>query len=200
MKIIRNSILLSIIIFFVFSSCSILDQAGEIKAFTRCEFRLVDVQDIILAGIDVQEIYSISDLSFTEASKLSMAAMQGELPLDFTLNLEVRNPNEQNASLSGLYWILLIDDIQITDGRVGEKVSVPPNGGVATMPVDIQVDLFEALSGESADAIINFGLNMAGNGGYPSRVKLKIKPTIHIAMTKMNYPGYFTIEEEFVSQ
>lgn len=191
-------IVLSVVL--TFSSCAILDQGKEMQTFSKCEFRLKNIDNLMLAGIDVQEVSSISDLGFTDAGKLSMAALQGDLPLGFTLYVEARNPNEQKASLSGLYWILFIDDIEITDGRVGDRISVPPNGGISTIPVDMQFDLFEVLTGKSADAIMNFGLNLAGAGGYPTRVKLKIKPTITVGMTKVKYPGYFTIEQEFVSQ
>lgn len=183
----------------ILSACSILDQAGEMKTFAKCKFRLRDVQEVHLAGVDVQNVKSMSDLSFTEAGKISMAALSGKMPLDFTLNVEVQNPNSQNASMNQMYWELYIDDIDITKGQITQKVSISP-GGTAVMPVGIHVDLFKALSGESANAVTNFGLNLAGSGGKPSRIKLKIKPTIYIGMNQIKYPGFFTIEEEFVSQ
>ena len=185
---------------FLFLSCSILDQTSEMKTFTKCLFRFVDVQDVVLAGVDVQEVQSFSDLSFTEATNLSMSALSGKLPLGFTVNIEVKNPNPEKASMTDLYWILFIDDIEITEGKVGTKVTVPPNGGTAVMPVDVQVDLFKILTGESADAVMNFGMNLAGTGNEPSRVKLKIKPYVNIGMTRVKYPAFFTIEEEFVSE
>ena len=183
---------------FLFSSCSILDQAGEMKTFTKCQFRLRDVQGVRLAGVDVQNVQSMNDLSFTETGQISMAALSGKLPLDFTLNVEVQNPNNQNASMNQMYWELYIDDIDITKGKVSQRVSIPP-GGTAIMPVGVQVDLFEVLSGESANAVMNFGMNLSGSGGAPSRIKLKIKPTIYIGTTQLKYPGFFTIEEDFVS-
>ena len=200
MKPIVKHIITIILVISLFSSCSILDQTSEMKAFTKCLFRVVDVQDAVLAGIDIQEVQSFSDLNFTETSKLSMTALSGKLPLGFTVNVEVQNPNPENASMNELYWILLVDDVEITEGRVGKKLSIPADGGTAIMPIDVQVDLFEVLSGESADAIMNFGMNLNGSGGTPSRVKLKVKPTIYVAMKKVKYPGYFIIEEEFVSE
>ena len=197
-RIIRR-ISFTLIISFLFSSCSILDQSKEMKTFTKCMFRLVDVQDVVLAGVDVQDVQSFSDLSFTEASALSMSALTGKLPLGLTVNIEIKNPNPEQASMTDMYWILLVDDIEITEGKVGQKVVVPP-GGSTIMPVDVQVDLFKIMTGESADAVMNFGLNLAGSGNAPSRVKLKIKPYINIAMTRIKYPGFFTIEEEFVSE
>lgn len=162
-------------------------------------FRLVDVQDVILAGVDVTHVDQFTDLSFSEGSKLSMAALSGKLPLGFTVNVEVKNSNPEQASMNELFWTLYIDDVEITQGRLGNRVKVPPNG-TAIMPIDVHVDIYEILSGESADAVLNFGMNLAGTGGVPSRIKLKAKPTIHIGMTKIKYPGYFTIEEEFVSE
>lgn len=200
MKQIKKIILLISGLLFVFSSCAILDQTKEIKAFTRCSFRLVDVSDAVLAGVDIQDVNSFSDLSFSEAGKISMKALSGELPLEFTVNIEVENPNPEKASINALYWILYIDDMEVTKGKLTEKLNIPPDGGRAMMPVPVQIDLWEVFTGESSEAVMNFAMNLTGSGGYTSRVKLKIKPSIFIAMKKINYPGFFTIEEEFVSE
>ncbi len=129
-----------------------------------------------------------------------MTALSGKLPLGFTVNVEVQNPNPQKATMNELYWILFIDEKEITQGKVGDRLTVPPDGGRAIMPVDVHIDLFEVLTGESADAVVNFGMNLSGSGGTPSRIKLKVKPTIYVGMKRIKYPGYFIIEEEFVSE
>ena len=170
------------------------------KTFARCEFRLKNIQDVTLAGVDITNVDQLSDLSFPEASNITMTAMQGKLPLFFQLNVEVRNPNDQKASMNRFLWDLFIDNNLITSGKVTKDVSVEPNGGISVMPIEVGVDLFEVLSGESADAIINFAMNLAGNGGSPTRIKLRAKPTIYVAMTQVDYPGWITIEQEFVSE
>ncbi|HSG68342.1 MAG TPA: LEA type 2 family protein [Bacteroidales bacterium] len=197
-KSILKSLIPAFILIFFLPSCAVLDQTSEMKTFTRCMFRLSDIQDVLLAGVDVQDVQGMNDLSFSEASKLSMAALSGKMPLGFTLNVEVMNPNEKQASMNELFWELFIDDIEITQGKVSKKISIPP-GGTAIMPVGIQVDLFKVLTGESANAVMNFGMNLTGSGGQPSRVKLKIKPSVYIGMTQIKYPGFFTIEEEFTT-
>lgn len=181
-------------------SCSVLEQANEMKNFARCEFRLKNVQDVTLAGVDVTNVDQFSDLSFAEAGSISLTAMKGKLPLYFVLNVEVRNPNAEKASMNRFLWDLFIDDVMITSGKVIQDVKVPPGGGIAVMPIQVGIDLFEILSGESADAIINFGLNLSGSGGAPTRIKLRAKPTIYINNTEVKYPGFITIEEEFVSE
>jgi len=181
-------------------SCKMLEQANEMKNFAKCEFRLKNIANVTLAGVDITNVDQFSDLSFAEAGNISMTAMKGKLPLYFVLNVEVRNPNEEKASMNRFLWDLIIDDILITSGKVIEDVKVPPGGGIAVLPVEIGVDLFEVLSGESADAVINFAMNLTGSGGSPSRVKLRAKPTIYVGMTQVKYPGFITIEEEFVSE
>lgn len=200
MKLIFRIAAIGITFIFLLSSCSILDQTSEMKTFTECTFRLLDVENAVLAGVDIQDVQSFSDLSFTEASNLSMTALSGKLPLGFTVNVEVQNPNPQKATMNELYWVLFIDDKEITEGKVGDRLNVPPDGGTAIMPVDVHIDLFEVLTGESADAVMNFGMNLSGTGGTPSRIKLKVKPTIYVGMTRIKYPGFFIIEEEFVSE
>ena len=170
------------------------------KNFARCEFRLKNMEDISLAGVDVTDVDQLSDLSFAEATSISMTAMKGKLPLYFVLNVEVRNPNDNVASMNRFLWDLFIDDQLITSGKVTRDISVQPNGGIAVMPIEVAVDLFEVLSGESADALVNFAMNLAGNGGAPSRVMLRAKPTIYVAMTQVDYPGWIRIRQEFVSE
>jgi hypothetical protein len=194
-----SRILFLFILITAVSSCSVLKQANEMKTFAKCEFRLKNIENVILAGVDVTNVDQLSDLSFPEASNITMTAMQGKLPFTFQLNVEVRNPNDQKASMNRFLWDLFIDDQLITSGKVTKDVRVEPNGGISVMPIDIGVDLFEVLSGESADAVINFAMNLAGSGGSPTRLKLRAKPTIYVAMTQVDYPGWITIEQDFTS-
>lgn len=183
------------------SSCKVLDQANEMRTFAKCDFRLKEVSKVSLAGVDVTGVDQFSDLNFSQASNISMNAMKGELPLFMVLDIEVRNPNDQKASMNRFLWELYVDDQLITNGKVTKDLKVPPDGGTAVLPVDISMDLFEVLTGESADAIINFGMNLSGNGtGVPSRIKLRAKPTIYVAMTLVDYPGWITVEQEFGSE
>jgi hypothetical protein len=44
---------------------------------------------------------------------------------------------------------------------------------------------------------MNFGLNLAGSGNRPSRMTLKVKPTIMVGTTPISYPGYLSVTNEF---
>ncbi len=150
-----------------------------------------------LAGVNVQNVQSFSDLDFAETTQITTSLMSGKLPLTFTLNIEIQNPNQEEALMNELEWILFIDDAEITNGTIDKKIEISP-GGINVLPVGLNLDLLELLSGESSQSMMNFGLNLSGNGGTPSRMKLKIKPSIYISGKRISYPGYISIEDEFV--
>lgn len=179
------------------SSCGITDQTRGMKNFAKCGFRIRDVQDMNLAGVNVQNVQSFSDLDFAETTQITTSLMSGKLPLTFTLNIEIQNPNQEEALMNELEWILFIDDAEITNGTIDKKIEISP-GGINVLAVGLDLDLLELLSGESSHSMMNFGLNLSGNGGKPSRMKLKIKPSIYVSGKRISYPGYISIEDEFV--
>jgi hypothetical protein len=164
---------------------------------TKCDFRLESVKNLNLAGINVQGIKKVSDLNLLDAGKLATAVASNQFPLDFTLNIEAKNPNTAAAGISQIDWILLIDDIEMTKGLLDKQVSIPANNGVALIPLQLHFDLKKALSGKSADAILNFGLNLAGSGNKPTRFTLRMKPTINVNGFPITYPGYLDVKTEF---
>jgi len=193
-------IVLSIAVLFVtFESCDVLQQATELHTFSKCEFRLNTIDNIKLAGVDVQNIKDFSDINFIDAAKISQALLTGNLPLSFRLNVEAKNPNQKTAALNKLEWILFIDDIEMTSGTTNERIEIPANNGQSILPLYMSFDLFDILKGETADAIMNFGLNLSGNGNRPTRIMVKARPTIIVGGTVLNYPGYITVTNEYKS-
>ena len=95
---------------FMLSSCSFLK---EIATLGKCEFRVTTLENPTLAGIDVSDISSLGDFGFADMGILTASIMKGILPLDFTLNIEARNPNPATAAMNRLEYIALIDDVQI---------------------------------------------------------------------------------------
>ncbi|MEI6694875.1 MAG: LEA type 2 family protein [Bacteroidota bacterium] len=188
-------ILLSLVV--ILSSCDVLKEASSLYNFTKCDFRLNNVENVRLAGVNVQKAQKLSDLSLFDAAKLTAAVATHHFPLDVTLNIEVKNPNTQKATMNGMEWILLIDDIEMTRGKLDQRIEVMPNNQSTIMPLTLSVDLDKVLTGKSADAIINFGLNLSGNGNKPTRIALRAKPSILIGSITVPYPDYITIRTEF---
>lgn len=189
----------SIFILLFFTSCDVMQQVSQINNLAKCEFRLESVQQLNLAGINVQNVKKVSDLNMFDAAKIASAISSQQFPLDFTLNVEAKNPNSSAAGMTRIDWILLIDDIEMTRGILDQQVTIPANNGIAVIPMQMHVDLQKALSGKSADAVINFGMNLAGTGNKPTRFTLQMKPTIKVGSYPITYPGYLNIKTEFGS-
>jgi hypothetical protein len=160
---------------------------------------LDEINNITLAGINVQNMQNYEQLGFLDVAKLTTAIASNNLPLSFTVDVQGKNPNQGTAAMNRFDWILFVDDIEMTRGVINDRVEIPANGGVATLPLSISVNLMELLTGESGDALLNFGFNMAGAGNKPTRILVKAKPTVYIGGTPIEYPGYINIRTEFTS-
>lgn len=197
-KISRLSIVILIIIFaaIAVNSCNFLK---EISALGKCEFRVTTLDDPEIAGVDVSQIRSFTDLSFVDMGIISASFLKGDLPLSFTLNVEVRNPNPATAALNGLEYLAFIDDVEVASGQLDRRVEIPANGGVTSIPLRLNTDLIDIMKKDSRQSLVNFGLNLADAGNRPTRVSIKVKPTILVGGMEINYPGYFTVKHDFTS-
>ena len=190
----------AILITISLGSCEVLQQVQQVGNLAKCEFKLESVQQLTLAGINVQQVSKISDLSLFDAGRIITAVKTQQFPLDFTLNIAARNPNSSAAGMTRIDWILLIDDLEMTRGTLDQQVTIPANNGIATIPMKMHFDLKQALSGKNTDAIINFGLNLAGAGNTPTRFTLQMKPTISVNGFPITYPGYLNVKTEFTGK
>jgi LEA14-like dessication related protein len=197
-KISRLSIFIPSILLVALSgnSCNFLK---EISTLGKCEFRVTTLEDPEIAGVDVSQVNSFTDLSFVDMGIISASFLKGDLPLSFTLNVEARNPNPATAALNGLEYLAFIDDVEVARGELDRRVEIPASGGVATIPLKLSTDLIDILKKDSRQALVNFGLNLADAGKRPTRVSIKVKPTILVGAMEINYPGYFTVKHDFTS-
>lgn len=185
-----------VVVFLMNPSCTILDQVDEMNQFSRCEFKIKDVQQLNIAGVDMEGKHSFSDFSFIEMSRLTTALAGDKLPADFTVKLKARNPNSTKASMNKLDWKLLLDNRYMTEGTIDKYIEIPPDDGEADVPVKVSVDLKEILSGESGKALMNLVANITGQGSNSSNVSMKLSPSIRVGNRMLQYPGYITIEHQ----
>jgi len=184
------SILLSVL------SCTYLKELTTLK---DCEFRMGTLENPVLAGVDISGIFNLKDFSIEQTGKITKSILLGTLPLSFILNVEVKNPNQKNASLNRLEYLAFIDTVKIASGAMEEHVVIPSGGGIATIPVKVETDILDLVKKESVNTLLNYALNLADDGNRPVRVNIKIKPWIQIGSTDREYPGYITVKQDFAS-
>ena len=187
---------LMLLVFIGTTSCEVLQQAAELTTFTKCKFRLHTINDLRIAGIDIQEKKSISDLNFFDAARLTAALTSNELPLDFVLNVQVKNPNQKQAAMNRFIWQLFIDETQVTEGVVTQRIEIAPNE-TGNLPLLLSVNLKEVFTKESGNSLLNMVFNLVGSANEPTNISLRAKPTILVANREVVYPGFITINNEF---
>ena len=187
-----KNVFVCFIILLAVTSCDVVKQVKEASNFISCSFKLNDIQDVRLAGVSVQNKRGAADLNIGDAAQLAFALTGKSFPLTFNLNVQAINTNGSVAALNRLDWILIIDDIEMVSGTNEEAINIPANG-TAVFPLSMNIDLKKVLNGKSGQSLLNFGLNLAGSNGEPTRIKLKAKPSIMIGNHLVAYPGYVTI-------
>jgi len=170
----------------------------------RLQFKLDNVNNFQLAGVNLSNKTSISDFSISDALALKRAFSNRSLPAQFIINVAAKNPNDgtsgtrqSDATLSGLDWRLFIDGKETVAGGLASAVSVPGNGQTTTVPLSVNVNLYEFFANEGYDRLLNLALALSGAGGT-SRISLDARPTVNTAIGPIQYPGRITIvDKEF---
>jgi len=177
-----------------FFSCDVAKQLAGTYALTQCKYDFNSITGLSLAGINLQNVNSISSLNPLAAANLlaAFASPNGSLPLNFTLNLDVSNSGTQTAILNNTNYILEIDGIEMTQGLVNQQLRIE-SGSKSGLPIAMAFDLKKVLSGQSLDAIKNLAFNFAGIGNSASNVKVKLKPSFIVNGSVVSLPDYIPV-------
>ena len=175
-----------------FSSCDVLEQMSQVQQLSQCKFDINGVDQVHLAGIELQPNMSRKDLDAAQIMQLTAALFQNKLPLDFDVMLKIDNPNNKPAAMTRMDYQLFIDGKQLLTGQMMESVSIAA-GGQKIVAMPVQLDLLQALNGETKDAIVNLGFKLTGDASQPSEIMLKVKPYIKVGNSQLAYPGFLNI-------
>ncbi|TNE35137.1 hypothetical protein EP342_02080 [bacterium] len=204
----KNRIYFTAIIFvvatFFFTSCKTLNQIKDsVINLQRLEFKLDNVNNFRLAGVDLSKIKSVSDLSVMDGIKLTKAFAEKKLPAQFVLNVAANNPNDGTggskqsaATLTSLDWKLYIDNKETIAGNINKEIVIPGTGQSETIPLVMNIDLYQFFGNKGYEDIINLALAIGGQGGSASRLKLDALPTVKTPIGNINYPNRITIVDK----
>jgi hypothetical protein len=176
------------------SSCDVAQQIAGTYNMTQCKYEYKSISGLTLAGVNLQDVSSLSSLNPLSAAGLvgAFVSPEGNLPLNFTLNLDVTNPGLQPALLNGMAYILEIDGIEMTQGNLTQRIQIA-SGAKSVLPVQMSFDLKKVLSGKSMDSIKNLAFNFAGIGGGASNVTIRLKPSFVVGTQIVNLPNYIPV-------
>jgi hypothetical protein len=170
--------------------CATLQQ---IAALSRVAFGLGNILNGRLAGVPLSRFANYRELTVTDVGRITLAYARSDVPLEFDLNVEARNPaeNRTTATMARLAWTLLLDNTATISGSLDSSVTLPA-GQTVNIPLRMRVNLREFFDGP-AESLFNLGAGVAGLRADPTRVTLRAIPTIDTPIGPMTYPSPITI-------
>ena len=175
------------------TSCNAAKELQSAYNLKNCNYKYNSITNLKVSNMDMS-----SGLSAINAAKV-LAILNGSassIPLDFTLNLDVCNPNQSAAAFQGLQYIINIDDVDFTTGYITQPFSIN-SGETKQLPVTIGVDLVKLISDNSKTAIMNIAKNFVGVGSDKSNVTVQLKPTFNVGGSMITSPVYIPVSFTF---
>ncbi len=189
-----KNILMIVLVALGLVSCDVLNQVAQMANFANCTFNFNSVNQIQMLGIDLSKGMTKDNLNITQAISLAEALRNRRLPVNFSLNLDVNNPNPIAASMSKMDYIVSLNGKEVVSTTMSQNINVPANAS-NTISIPISTDLFQLFSGESADAIVNLAFKLAGASSNPVNVGIKVKPYINVGGRELAYPDYISMNK-----
>lgn len=126
-------------------------------------------------------------------AQLSSGGSVSSLPLQFTLNLNVENPNASAAAFQAMEYKVSIDSLDFTEGKLMEPFSVNA-GQTKTLSVGIGTDVGRLFSGESRGAMMRILQNLVGwESKTQSTVTVQLRPTFNVGGVLITSPLYIPV-------
>lgn len=185
----------------LFLSCGINKQAKQLQTLEDCIYEIRSADSIYVAGRDVSKMISKNSINLSSMPEFAWAFLRKDVPLKARINLNIKNPTNQDASINRFEYLVSIKGQELANGLVNQKISVAAGDSI-TVPVTINANIYQILSnGNTMQEILAF---MKGGKDAATEKKgivtLKIKPSIAIGDNLVNYPGYITIDKEVSSK
>lgn len=190
-----NKKILGLLLFIsvLFSGCGVGNDLTSAYNITQCEYRYKNIANLNVSGMNLSN--GISPAYIPKLLSI-LGGTASSIPMNFTLNMDIKNPNTTATALNGLQYIISIDDVQFTTGQVNQALNIA-GGTSQTLPINIGVDLATLMSTNSKSAVQNIAKNFIGIGSEQSNVKLQIKPTFMVGGHSITSPMYIPVNFTF---
>lgn len=192
MKKIITGVLFSVML--ALSGCTSLQSSlSNAYNLANCDYKYNSISDLTISDINVSN--GLSALMIPKVVSI-LSGNASSIPLDFTLNLNVKNPNSGTAAFQALSYIISIDDMQFTTGNFQQPFSVGA-GETKQLPMTIGVDVAQLMKNNSKDAVVNIVKNFLGIGDTTSKVSVQLKPSFKVGEQTFSSPVYIPVNFNF---
>jgi len=186
----------------LFSQCGVNKQISQAKTFGDCRYTIASADSIYLAGIDVRQLKKLEDINPARYPRLATGLLTRNVPLDARLNIDITNPTNKLAGINQLEYRILLAGQELFNGFLNQRIEVQPGGGRTRVPVRLNTNAYQLLTdSKTRDAFTQLVQNLSGaSGTQPSKLTIRIKPTLDLLGKQVNYPGYITIDQDVTNK
>lgn len=176
------------------SGCNIL-QGSLSNAYNlaNCHYTYHSISNPIISDINLSN--GLTPLMIPKILGI-LSGNMSSIPLKFTVNMDVKNPNAGSAAFQSLQYIISIDDVRFSSGNVTQPFRVE-SGETKILPVDIGVDIVELMKNNSRSAIENIVKNFLGLSDTASKVSIQLKPSFKVGEQTFASPAYIPVNFTF---
>ncbi|MBD2699393.1 hypothetical protein IC229_02005 [Spirosoma sp. BT702] len=186
----------------LFSQCSVNKQISQAKALGDCRYTIASADSVYLAGIDVREFRKMEDMNLARYPRLAAGLLTRNIPLDARVNLDITNPTNKLAGINQLEYKVLLAGQELFNGFLNQRIEVQPGGGKTRVPIKLNTNAYQLITdAKTREAFTQLVQNLSGaSNSKPSKLTIKIKPTLSLGSKAINYPGYITIDQEVTNK
>lgn len=168
----------------VVSACSLM-QAIALK---DCRYTYAKMTDVSFLGMTSADM-----LTLTGPARLAVGLLgKSDAPLDFTIHLNIYNPNQTTAAMEALYYRVLLDSVQVTEGSMKESFMVV-GGATEDLPIKLSVDMKALLHSDNRPVITRAIKNIIGLNADPTNVTVLLKPTVRMGSSLVTSPVFIPV-------
>ena len=176
------------------SGCNVLQGTlSNAYNLANCDYRYKSIANIIISDVNLSN--GLSPLMIPKILSI-LSGNASSIPLKFTLNLDVKNPNAGAAAFQSLRYIISIDDVRFTTGNFNQPFHVDA-GETKALPIDIGVDIMELMHNNSRSAIENILKNFLGLSDTASKITVQLKPSFKVGEQTFTSPVFIPVNFTF---
>ncbi|MBR1517555.1 MAG: hypothetical protein IJ620_05375 [Bacteroidales bacterium] len=196
-KILLTSVLASCILFAACSElASVASQLAGVANLVNCEYSLNGISNINIAGVNLKQVTN-GKITAADVIRLTAAIASKSIPLGMDVNVNVKNPTNNNANLTKMLWALDIENKEIATGTKSMSQTIKPKT-TSVVPLGVSTDVYSLFSKDTGKALQNFASSFS-NDGTSSKLDLRIRPSVNIAGTEIQSPKYITLTKKVSS-
>jgi len=186
----------------LFSRCGVNKQLSQAKVLGDCRYAIASADSVFLAGTDVRQFRKIEDINPARYPRLAAGLLTRNIPLDARINLDITNPTNKLAGINQLEYRIILAGQELFQGFLNQRIEVQPGGGKTRVPVRLNANAYRLFTDpKTRDAFMQLVQNFSGaDDSKPSKLTIRIKPTLDLGGKQVNYPGYITIDQDVTNK